>query len=230
MTLQANLEAVNQRLRQACESTNRPPGSVQLLAVSKTKPAEQILELANLGHKAFGENYLQEALEKITQLAETPNCPKLEWHFIGPIQSNKTRSIAENFDWVHSIERLKIAERLSLQRPHNLPPLNCLIQLNTSNEDSKSGISPAEVVDLAEKITRLPNLRLRGLMTIPSPTIDTDALAQEFELCRNSLLQLQQHGIKADTLSMGMSADLETAIAHGSTCIRIGTALFGSRT
>lgn len=193
--------------------------------------------MAAAGQTRFGENYLQESVDKITQLAASPNqtslSSPLEWHFIGPIQSNKTRPIAEHFDWVHSVDRLKIAQRLSEQRPEALSPLNVLIQINTSGEDSKSGVNVSEVEALAQAIHQLPKLRLRGLMTIPSNTEDSALLRSEFLKCADLLKHLQNTlpGGKAqlDTLSMGMSSDLELAIECGSTCVRVGTALFGQR-
>ncbi|HEY1057603.1 MAG TPA: YggS family pyridoxal phosphate-dependent enzyme [Limnobacter sp.] len=226
---QERLTSIQQRIRAACQRSGRDVQSVQLLAVSKTFPAESVLDMATLGQTAFGENYLQEALDKITHLAELPACKALQWHFIGPIQSNKTRPIAEHFDWVHSVDRLKIAQRLSEQRPAHLPPLNVLVQINTSGEDSKSGVNPADAVALCQAVASLPNLRLRGLMTIPSPTENTEQLRGEFNICRTTFNALNEAGLSLDTLSMGMSADLELAIECGSTCVRVGTALFGAR-
>ncbi|MDH4395590.1 MAG: YggS family pyridoxal phosphate-dependent enzyme [Limnobacter sp.] len=223
------LAAIEQRIQQACDKAGRNRASVHLLAVSKTFPLEAVLDMAAAGQTRFGENYLQESIDKITQLAASPNQAglqtPLEWHFIGPIQSNKTRPIAEHFDWVHSVDRLKIAQRLSEQRPDRLGPLNVLIQVNTSGEDSKSGVHPAEVEALALAIQQLPRLQLRGLMTIPSNTDDMVKLRGEFLLCADLQKKLQ-----LDTLSMGMSSDLELAIECGSTCVRVGTALFGQRT
>ncbi|PZQ36493.1 MAG: YggS family pyridoxal phosphate-dependent enzyme, partial [Ectopseudomonas oleovorans] len=195
---------------------------IGLLAVSKTKPAEAIREAHAAGLRDFGENYLQEALEKQTQLADLP----LIWHFIGPIQSNKTRPIAEHFDWVHSVDRLKIAQRLSEQRPAHLPALNICLQVNISGEDSKSGCSPEELTALARAVVALPNLRLRGLMAIPEPTDDVAAQHAAFARLRQLRDEL---ALNLDTLSMGMSHDLEAAIAEGATWVRIGTALFGAR-
>lgn len=193
-----------------------------LLAVSKTQPAEAIREAFDAGLRDFGENYLQEALEKQADLADLP----LRWHFIGPIQSNKTKAIAEHFDWVHSVDRLKIAQRLSEQRPDALGPLNICIQVNVSGEASKSGCSPEAVAALAETIATLPRLRLRGLMTIPAPTENPVEQRQAFARLRRLKETL---GADLDTLSMGMSQDLEAAIAEGATWVRIGTALFGAR-
>ncbi|WP_288106917.1 YggS family pyridoxal phosphate-dependent enzyme [Limnobacter sp.] len=229
MSSAQRLSDIQLRIRKACEMANRPVESVSLLAVSKTFPAEAVLDLARLGQTAFGENYLQEAEDKITQLADTPECPTLTWHFIGPVQSNKTKSIASMFAWVHSVDRLKIAQRLSSQRPAELAPLNILLQVNTSGEASKSGLNPAEVEEVASTVAKLPNLNLRGLMTIPNPDHGEEDLQREFLMCKSLMDKLNQTGLHLDTLSMGMSQDLETAIACGSTCVRVGTALFGKR-
>ena len=177
------------------------------------------------GQSAFGESYVQEALDKIAALRDLP----LEWHFIGPIQSNKTRAIAENFSWVHSVDRLKIAERLSAQRPQNLPPLNVCIQVNVSGEDSKSGVSPSEVLELAQAVAQLPRLKLRGLMAIPAPTEGTEAQRIPFAQLRELMRQLNAQGLELDALSMGMSHDFEAAMLEGATIMRIGTAIFGER-
>lgn len=216
---------VRQQIGQACEKANRPPESVALLAVSKTRSADEIRELSRCGQRAFGENYLQEALDKIQALADLD----LEWHFIGPIQSNKTRPIAEHFDWVHSVDRLKIASRLSEQRPDHLPPLNICLQVNISDEASKSGCSPAALAELAAAVGQLPNVRVRGLMAIPEPDDDPQRQQAVFAKVRHLLEQLQQTQPELDTLSMGMSADIEAAILEGSTMVRVGTALFGPR-
>jgi PLP dependent protein len=233
MTPAQKLDDILSRIQHACTSSGRDPHTVSLLAVSKTFPLSDVLALHACNQRAFGENYLQEALEKITQLNEHvqnhPNEPPIEWHFIGPIQSNKTKPIAEHFQWVHSVDRLKIAQRLSEQRPEHLPPLNVLVQVNTSGEESKSGVNPAEVIELCTAIHTLPKLTLRGLMTIPSNTANLTTLRQEFLLCKQLKDTLNQNGLSADTLSMGMSADLELAIECGSTCVRVGTALFGNR-
>lgn len=221
-TIAENIAKVRVRIREAEQAKNRTPDSVQLLAVSKTKPAAAIREAFACGLADFGENYLQEALLKQTELADLP----LTWHFIGPIQSNKTRPIAEHFDWVHSVDRLKVAQRLSEQRPANLPPLNVLLQVNVSGEDSKSGCSPAELPALAQAVAQLPHLKLRGLMAIPEPTEDIAAQHAAFARLRE-LMQALNLGL--DTLSMGMSHDLEAAIGEGATWVRIGTALFGAR-
>lgn len=225
MDYKTNLEQVTNRIRTAEQRFNRPPGSVKLLAVSKTKPIEAVNALAALGQTAFGENYLQESLDKIAQR------PDLEWHFIGPIQSNKTKPIAEHFNWVHSVDRLKIAQRLSSQRPTELGALNILLQVNISQEDSKSGFSSQQLLEQIEQIQQLPNLALRGLMAIPKAETEFDqqriALAKMFDLFIQVKSQLDC--AKFDTLSMGMSNDLEAAIAEGSTLVRIGTDLFGAR-
>lgn len=217
--------SVRRQITQACEKAARNPDSVMLLAVSKTRSADEIRELHLQGQRAFGENYLQEALDKIEALADLD----LEWHFIGPIQSNKTRPIAEHFAWVHSVDRLKIARRLSEQRPPELPPLNICLQVNISREESKSGCLPEEVPELVRAVSRLPNLRLRGLMAIPKPEEDPERQRAVFAQVRRLLEQLQSTQPGLDTLSMGMSADIEAAILEGSTIVRVGTALFGPR-
>ncbi|MGF0240458.1 YggS family pyridoxal phosphate-dependent enzyme [Rhodococcus sp. IEGM1300] len=221
-TIADNIALVSSRIRAAALAAQRDEHSVQLLAVSKTKPAEALREAYAAGLHNFGENYLQEALGKQLELADLP----LIWHFIGPIQSNKTRAIAEHFAWVHSVDRLKIAQRLSEQRPADLPPLNICIQVNVSGEASKSGCTPADLPALASAISRLPRINLRGLMAIPEPTEDRaaqDAAFAAVQHLQNSL------DLPLDTLSMGMSHDLESAIAMGATWVRIGTALFGAR-
>ena len=224
-TIKSAIQGVSERIRQAASAAGRDPGSVTLLAVSKTFPAENVREAWHAGQQAFGENYVQEGIDKIAALADLP----LHWHFISPLQSNKTRPVAEHFDWVHSIERLKIAERLSAQRPAHLPPLQVCIQVNVSGEASKSGCEFAEVPVLAEAIRQLPQLQLRGLMCIPEPTEDLQQLRSQFAALRECLQQLNQSGFQLDTLSMGMSADMETAIAEGATMVRVGTAIFGAR-
>ncbi len=221
-TIAENIAKVGARIREAAQASQRNFADIGLLAVSKTKPADAIREAHAAGVCDFGENYLQEALEKQTQLADLP----LIWHFIGPIQSNKTRPIAEHFDWVHSVDRLKIAQRLSEQRPAHLPALNICLQVNISGEDSKSGCSPEELTALARAVVALPNLRLRGLMAIPEPTDDVAAQHAAFARLRQLRDEL---ALNLDTLSMGMSHDLEAAIAEGATWVRIGTALFGAR-
>ncbi|MBK4999218.1 YggS family pyridoxal phosphate-dependent enzyme [Pseudomonas sp. S31] len=221
-TIADNLSALAARIDSAAKAAGRAPASIQLLAVSKTKPASAIREIHAAGVRDVGENYLQEALAKQQELNDLP----LIWHFIGPIQSNKTKAIAEHFDWVHSVDRLKIAQRLSEQRPAGLAPLNICLQVNVSGEDSKSGCAPADLPALAQAVAALPNLRLRGLMAIPEPTDDHVAQQAAFATVRQLRDDL---GLGLDTLSMGMSHDLEAAIAQGATWVRIGTALFGAR-
>ena len=217
-----NLAAVGAGIRAAAARWGRAPDSARLIAVSKTHPAASIRAAFAAGQHEFGENYLQEALEKQAELSDLP----LTWHFIGPIQSNKTKPIAEHFAWVHSVDRLKIAQRLSDQRPAHLPPLNICLQVNVSGEASKSGCNPDELPALAQAVTQLPNLRLRGLMTIPEPTDDPSEQRAAFARLRELMQGLN---LDLDTLSMGMSHDLEAAIAEGATWVRIGTALFGAR-
>ncbi len=221
-TIADNVLTVSARIAAAAQAAGRDESSIGLLAVSKTKPAAAVREAFAAGIRDFGENYLQEALGKQGELTDLP----LSWHFIGPIQSNKTRAIAENFDWVHSVDRLKIAQRLSEQRPEGLPPLNICIQVNVSGEASKSGCNPAELPALAAAIAHLPRLKLRGLMAIPEPTEDRAAQDAAFATVRTLQDSLN---LPLDTLSMGMSHDLEAAIAQGATWVRIGTALFGAR-
>ena len=221
-TIAENIAKVGERIRAAAQASGRDLDHIGLLAVSKTKPAVAVREAYAAGIRDFGENYLQEALEKQAELSELP----LIWHFIGPIQSNKTKPIAEHFAWVHSVDRLKIAQRLSEQRPTDLPPLNICLQVNVSAEDSKSGCAPAELAALALAVSQLPNLRLRGLMAIPEPTDDVAAQRAAFARLRELRDGLP---LPLDTLSMGMSHDLDAAIAEGATWVRIGTALFGAR-
>ncbi|MFC0708779.1 YggS family pyridoxal phosphate-dependent enzyme [Azorhizophilus paspali] len=217
---------VRARIREAAQASGRAPQEVGLLAVSKTKPASVLRETFACGQRDFGENYLQEALAKQAELADL----ELTWHFIGPIQSNKTRAIAEHFAWVHSVDRAKIAQRLSEQRPAHLPPLNICLQVNVSGEASKSGCEPEELTELAGAVAELPNLRLRGLMAIPEPSDDPTAQRAPFARLRELKESLGQRlDLDLDTLSMGMSHDLEAAIAEGATWVRIGTALFGAR-
>lgn len=225
-TISANLQAVQARIAAACKAVGRAPQTVTLLAVSKTWPASDVRTAADCGQRAFGENYVQEGVDKIAALAD----PGLEWHFIGPLQSNKTRPVAEHFSWVHTIDRLKIAERLSAQRPEHLPPLQVCVQVNVSGETSKSGVVPQEAAALAHAVAKLPRLRLRGLMAVPEPTEDAARLAAQFGLLRDIYEELKTQGLPLDTLSMGMSHDLESAIAAGATMVRIGTAIFGART
>ena len=225
-TIAANLQAVRERIAAACAAAGRAPAEVALLAVSKTWPVAAVREAAAAGQRAFGESYVQEAVVKIAVLRDLA----AEWHFIGPLQSNKTKAVAENFAWVHSIERLKIAERLSAQRPVDLPPLDVCLQVNVSGEASKSGCAPEEAPGLARAIAQLPRLRLRGLMAIPEPTENPALARRRFAGLRELRDRLVADGLPLDTLSMGMSHDLEAAIMEGATLVRIGTAIFGERT
>ncbi len=226
--LQANLRTLHERITKAARAAGRDPSSVRLLAVSKAFPATVIAEAARAGQRAFGENYVQEALAKMDELVDSADQP-LEWHFIGPIQSNKTRAIAERFDWVQSVDRLKVAERLAEQRPADLPLLNVLLQVNVSGEASKAGVAPDQLTQLAAAVAHLPRLRLRGLMAIPAPETDVERQRLAFARTNKLFRQLRAEGLKVDVLSMGMSDDLEAAIAEGSTMVRIGTAIFGAR-
>ena len=220
-----NLSRVRAQIEVACQVAGRASHSVSLLAVSKTWGPEAVLAAHAAGQSAFGENYIQEAVDKISVLKDLP----LEWHCIGPIQSNKTRWVAEYFDWVHSVDRLKIAQRLSEQRPDHLPPLQVCIQVNVDGGETKSGVSPLELPALAQAVAALPRLQLRGLMTIPEPA-ETDAQMRAVHAQAKALFEsLRQQGLSLDTLSMGMSADMEAAIAEGSTMVRVGTAIFGKR-
>ena len=225
-TIAANLQAVRARIAAACIAAGRPLESVRLLAVSKTWPAASVREAIAAGQRAFGENYVQEAIDKKAELASLNQDLDLEWHFIGPLQSNKTRLVAENFAWVHSVDRLKIAERLSGQRPPELAPLQICLQVNVSGEASKSGCDPDQAATLASTLATLPGLRLRGLMAIPEPSDDPLRQRQQFAILRRLRDSLP---MELDTLSMGMSHDLEAAIMEGSTLLRIGTAIFGQR-
>ncbi len=229
MNIQQNLNQIRQQITQHCRLAQRSADEVRLLAVSKTKPVEAILAAYQAGQTAFGENYVQEGVEKIL-FFERQNIP-LEWHFIGPLQSNKTRLVAEHFDWMQTLDRAKTAERLNAQRPHFKAPLNVLIQINISDESSKSGIQPAEMLTLAKQVQNLPHLCLRGLMAIPAPTDNIALQEQAFAKMHALFLQLQQALPDApiDTLSMGMSDDMPSAIKCGSTMVRIGTAIFGKR-
>lgn len=220
-----NIAKVRFRVRESAEKCQREESTVSLLAVSKTRSAGDVRNAAACGLRRFGENYLQEAVEKIEALQDLD----LEWHFIGPIQSNKTRLIASHFDWVHSVDREKIARRLNEQRPEALPPLNICLQVNISGEQSKSGAVPEALGELVEAISRMTRLRLRGLMAIPAATDDANQQRASFAQLRQLLPQVQQQVPEADTLSMGMSGDMEAAIAEGATIVRIGTDLFGPR-
>lgn len=224
-TIASSLISVKQHIASAEAASGRPVGSVKLLAVSKTHPAESLAEAFSAGQRAFGESYLQEALAKQAALASLP----IEWHFIGPIQSNKTRPIAEQFAWVHSVDRAKIADRLSAQRPADAPPLQVCLQVNISGEASKSGAAPDDLPALAAHVMSLPGLRLRGLMAIPEETEDVEKQRAQFHALRELFEMLKQQGYELDTLSMGMSGDMEAAIAEGSTLVRVGTAVFGAR-
>ncbi|OGA98659.1 MAG: YggS family pyridoxal phosphate enzyme [Burkholderiales bacterium RIFCSPHIGHO2_12_FULL_69_20] len=226
-TVIGNLQQVHSRIARACTAAGRVVDSVTLLAVSKTQSPDAVRAAFAAGQRAFGENYVQEALDKITTLADLRR--QIEWHLIGPLQSNKTRPVAEAFDWVHSIDRLKIAQRLSEQRPAGLAPLQLCLQVNISGEASKSGLAPAEVPAVARAVAALPRVRLRGLMAIPEPAGDEAAQRAPHRALRDLLATLNAQGLTLDTLSMGMSADLEAAIAEGATMVRVGTAIFGSR-
>ena len=228
-SIEANLQQVRQRMTRACDGARRPEQSVTLLAVSKTFGATQVREAHAAGQRDFGENYVQEALAKIEALAELR--PRLSWHLIGPLQSNKTRVVAEHFDWVHSVDRLKIAMRLAEQRPAGLAPQQLCLQVNISGEASKSGLRPDEVPAMALAVAALPRdrVRLRGLMAIPEPAGDFAAQRAAHRALRELLAAVNDGGLGLDTLSMGMSADLEAAVAEGATIVRIGTAIFGAR-
>lgn len=223
--IRANLQAVNARIERAARAAGRDPGAVRLLAVSKTHPSALVDEAYQAGQIAFGENYLQEGLRKMDALA----CLPLEWHLIGPLQSNKARPAAERFAWVHSVESERIARRLSAHRPEALPPLNVLVQVNISQEATKSGVASQQLSALAHAVAALPRLRLRGLMAIPAPTPDPALQRARFCAVRELFERLAAEGLALDTLSLGMSDDLEAAVAEGSTLVRIGTAIFGAR-
>ncbi|HTJ94744.1 MAG TPA: YggS family pyridoxal phosphate-dependent enzyme [Pararobbsia sp.] len=223
----SHLESVRQRIAEAAAHAHRPASSVSLMAVSKTFPAQAVREAYAHGQTTFGESYLQEALQKMEALADIR--ASTSWHFIGPVQSNKTKPIAEQFDWVHSVDRLKIAERLSAQRPEALAALNVCIQVNISGESTKSGLAVDEVRAVAASIAELPRLRLRGLMAIPEPADALEAQRAPLRALRELFERLRDDGHALDTLSMGMSADLEAAVLEGATIVRIGTAIFGMR-
>lgn len=227
--IKQRLESVLTQVRRAETRYARAENSVTLLAVSKTWPEEFVLNAAAAGQRHFGENYLQESVRKIDSIHLRNDAPSLVWHFIGAIQSNKTKDIANRFDWIHSVERLKVARRLSKQRSETLPPLNICLQINISREPSKSGIYPADVLPLAMEISSLPRLKLRGLMAIPAPASDVEQQRAAFRRMNELQQSLIQQGIKLDTLSMGMSGDMDAAIAEGATIVRVGTAIFGKR-
>ena len=224
--IENNLHAVHERMAMACRAAGRDVSAVTLLAVSKTFGVDAVLSAHAAGQTAFGENYIQEAVQKITSLRHLP----LQWHCIGPIQSNKTRLVAEHFDWVHTVDRLKVAQRLSEQRPATLAPLQVCIQVNVDGGASKSGVPPEEALALAQQVAVLPGLRLRGVMSIPEPAPDFIASCILFKAVRAVFDALNAHGLALDTLSMGMSADMEAAIESGSTLVRVGSAIFGGRT
>ncbi|HYR25274.1 MAG TPA: YggS family pyridoxal phosphate-dependent enzyme, partial [Aquabacterium sp.] len=224
-TIANNLQLVRSRINAACSRLGRPVDSITLLAVSKTFPAPAVREAFDAGQRWFGENYVQEAIDKIQALADLRD--QLTWHLIGPLQSNKTRVVAEHFDWVQTVDRLKIAQRLSEQRPAHLPPLQVCIQVNTSGEASKSGVEPGEALALAQAVAALPRLRLRGVMALPAPSPDPQVQAAALAQVRVVFEQLTAAGLPLDTLSMGMSSDLEAAVEQGSTLVRVGTAIFG---
>lgn len=225
-TLEQRYETVKAKILSACDLAHHSTADVKLLAVSKTKPAHMVETLYQLGQRAFGENYLQDAIDKITTLQHLSD---IEWHFIGPIQSNKTRTIAEHFQWAETLDREKIAQRLNYQRPNDLAPLKVLIQVNISREDQKNGILPEEVGEFANRIDRLPRLSLQGLMCIPTSTHDEIILTEQFKEMQKLLQQLSNNHPQCTVLSMGMSNDLSLAIQHGSSQVRIGTDIFGSR-
>jgi pyridoxal phosphate enzyme (YggS family) len=226
-SIEATLQQVRTRIASACISAGRPVQSVTLLAVSKTFDATVVRAAHAAGQRAFGENYVQEALQKMQALADLRS--DMEWHLVGPLQANKTAAVAAAFDWVHTIDRLKIAERLSAQRPAGAPPLNICVQVNVSGEASKAGVEPSELPALARAVAGLPNLTLRGLMAIPEPAPAFEAQRAPHRRLRVLLQDLQRDGLALDTLSMGMSADLEAAVAEGATIVRVGSAIFGAR-
>ncbi|MFQ1056113.1 YggS family pyridoxal phosphate-dependent enzyme [Gilliamella apicola] len=228
-TVQDNLLNIKNEIKKIAKECGRDPNTIQLIAVSKTKPVEQIMEAINAGQLAFGENYVQEGIEKIQYFEKNMPNNDLIWHFIGPLQSNKSKLVAEHFDWMHTIDRFKIAQRLSDQRPNHMAKLNVLIQVNISQEASKSGVKPEEVTDLVKQIVVLPNLNLRGLMAIPEIENDYDKQLNVFTKMQQLLYSLQKDYPFMDTLSMGMSGDMPAAISAGSTMVRIGTAIFGAR-
>ena len=224
-TVASRLQAVKDRIAKAAQSVGRSPNEITLLVASKTQPAERVREAWQAGQKIFGENYLQEALAKMPGLTDLP----IEWHFIGPIQSNKTKRITENFVWVHGVDRIKIADRLAKDRPESLPPLQICLQVNVSGEASKSGVDPKDLAQLAAHVVRLPRLKLRGLMAVPELTTATALQRSQFHMLWELYDRLKKDGYELDTLSMGMSEDMDIAIAEGATTVRIGTAILGPR-
>ncbi|MFC5078740.1 hypothetical protein VTH8203_04415 [Vibrio thalassae] len=228
-SIQQNIELITSQIAQAEQKCGRAQGDVQLLAVSKTKPVEAILDACQAGQRLFGENYVQEGVSKVAYFNEHHSDIEIEWHFIGPIQSNKTRPVAEHFDWVHTVDRAKIAQRLSDQRPEGMTPIQVLIQVNTSSEESKSGVNSQQVLELAQLISSLPNLTLRGVMSIPENVSDYQSQLNAFKALAEVKNLLAEKYPQVDTLSMGMSGDMEAAIEAGSTIVRIGTAIFGAR-
>jgi pyridoxal phosphate enzyme (YggS family) len=227
-TIAIHLQQIRQRIERACRAAGRDPASVSLLAVSKMQPASAVAQAVAAGQRSFGENYVQEGVDKVAALRSLGQSG-LVWHCIGPLQSNKTRLVAEAFDWVHTIDRLKVAERLSAQRPEALPPLQVCVQVNVDGGANKSGVAPAELPALAHAVARLPRLRLRGLMAIPEPAPDEARARAVFGRVQALYSALRAEGLPLDTLSMGMSDDLEAAIASGSTLVRVGSAIFGAR-
>ena len=223
--IEKNLALIHQQIEQAATEYNRDAGKISLLAVSKRKPASDLRNAYDCGQRDFGENFLQEAQSKMRELADLD----IIWHFIGPVQSNKTRALAESFNWVHCVDRRKIAQRLSDQRPESMPPLNICIQVNIDLEASKTGVTPGDITALAEAIRDLPQIKLRGLMAIPAQRSNFECQREPFAKLKQALQDLQQSGLDCDTLSMGMSHDMQAAIAEGSTLVRIGTAIFGER-
>jgi PLP dependent protein len=226
-TIPENIQQVRARISAACAAAQRPVQSVTLLCVSKTFGAAEVREAHAAGERRFGENYVQEGVDKIAALADLRG--ELEWHLIGPLQANKTRIVAEQFDWVHSVDRLKIAQRLSQQRPAGMPPLQVCLQVNISGEASKSGLATAEVLEVAKEVAALPRLTLRGFMAIPEPAADIEAQRRPHAALRALLQRARDDGMALDTLSMGMTADLEAAVLEGATIVRVGTAIFGGR-
>jgi pyridoxal phosphate enzyme (YggS family) len=226
-TISENIHQVRARIAAACAAARRPVETITLLCVSKTMPQQAVREAFEAGERAFGENYVQEGVDKVIELAALRDA--VQWHLVGPVQSNKTRLVAEHFDWVHSVDRVKIAERLSQQRPAHLKPLQVCLQVNVSGEASKSGLAPEEVLEAARQVSLLPRLVLRGLMSIPEPAADMAAQRAPHARLRGLLEELRGEGLAVDTLSMGMTADLEAAILEGSTIVRVGAAIFGSR-